>query len=159
MRVFGCQAYILTPKEKRLKWDPKARAGLFLGYEEVSKAYRVYDIEAGQVMISRDVNFDESAFGMSMMISDDDVDGLDFESIDLDDEEPRPRHFKQTGKRKAQPSHDNDDASMPRAVRQRPGLEESSAPDDLVDGHRFSTSIGNRDRSNPNRLFSLVFTT
>uniref|UniRef100_A0AAV1TDY7 CCHC-type domain-containing protein n=1 Tax=Peronospora matthiolae TaxID=2874970 RepID=A0AAV1TDY7_9STRA len=26
-----------------------------------------------------------------------------------------------------------------------------------VDGHRFSTSIGNRDRSNPNRLFSLVF--
>uniref|UniRef100_A0AAV1UAK6 Polyprotein n=1 Tax=Peronospora matthiolae TaxID=2874970 RepID=A0AAV1UAK6_9STRA len=131
MRVFGCQAYILTPKEKRLKWDPKARAGLFLGYEEVSKAYRVYDIEAGQVMISRDVNFNESAFGMSMLISDDDVDGLDFESIDLDDEEPRPRHFKQTGKRKAQPSHDNDDASMPRAVRQRPGLEESSAPDDL----------------------------
>uniref|UniRef100_A0AAV1UCN5 Polyprotein n=2 Tax=Peronospora matthiolae TaxID=2874970 RepID=A0AAV1UCN5_9STRA len=131
MRVFGCQAYILTPKEKRLKWDPKARAGLFLGYEEVSKAYRVYDIEAGQVMISRDVNFDESAFGMSMLISDDDVDGLDFESIDLDDEEPRPRHFKQTGKRKAQPSHDNDDASMPRAVRQRPGLEESSAPDDI----------------------------
>uniref|UniRef100_A0AAV1V4J6 Integrase catalytic domain-containing protein n=1 Tax=Peronospora matthiolae TaxID=2874970 RepID=A0AAV1V4J6_9STRA len=131
MHVFGCQAYILTPKEKRLKWDPKARAGLFLGYEEVSKAYRVYDIEAGQVMISRDVNFDESAFGMSMLISDDDVDGLDFESIDLDDEEPRPRHFKQTGKRKAQPSHDNDDASMPRAVRQRPGLEESSAPDDL----------------------------
>uniref|UniRef100_A0AAV1VDY6 Polyprotein n=2 Tax=Peronospora matthiolae TaxID=2874970 RepID=A0AAV1VDY6_9STRA len=131
MRVFGCQAYILTPKEKRLKWDPKARAGLFLGYEEVSKAYRVYDIEAGQVMISRDVNFDESAFGLSILISDDDVDGLDFESIDLDDEEPRPRHFKQTGKRKAQPSHDNDDASMPRAVRQRPGLEESSAPDDL----------------------------
>uniref|UniRef100_A0AAV1TDK8 Integrase catalytic domain-containing protein n=1 Tax=Peronospora matthiolae TaxID=2874970 RepID=A0AAV1TDK8_9STRA len=131
MRVFGCQAYILTPKEKRLKWDPKARAGLFLGYEEVSKAYRVYDIEAGQVMVSRDVNFDESAFGMSMLISDDDVDGLDFESIDLDDEEPRPRHFKQTEKRKAQPSHDNDDASMPRAVRQRPGLEESSAPDDI----------------------------
>ncbi|KAG3043677.1 hypothetical protein PI125_g26843 [Phytophthora idaei] len=45
MRVFGCRTYILTPKEKRLKWDPKARAGLFLGYEEVSKAYRLYDIE------------------------------------------------------------------------------------------------------------------
>ncbi|KAG2956997.1 hypothetical protein PC118_g24222 [Phytophthora cactorum] len=59
MRVFGCRTYILTPKEKRLKWDPKARTGLFLGYEEVSKAYRLYDIEAGQVVISRDVNFDE----------------------------------------------------------------------------------------------------
>uniref|UniRef100_A0AAV1TBW8 Integrase catalytic domain-containing protein n=1 Tax=Peronospora matthiolae TaxID=2874970 RepID=A0AAV1TBW8_9STRA len=129
--VYNSKPSVKHMREKRLKWDPKARAGLFLGYEEVSKAYRVYDIEAGQVMISRDVNFDESAFGMSMLISDDDVDGLDFESIDLDDEEPRPRHFKQTGKRKAQPSHDNDDASMPRAVRQRPGLEESSAPDDL----------------------------
>ena len=46
MRVFGCQAYILTPSEKRLKWDPKARMGIFVGYEEVSKAYRVFDIEA-----------------------------------------------------------------------------------------------------------------
>ncbi|KAG3207571.1 hypothetical protein PC129_g21391 [Phytophthora cactorum] len=61
IRVFGCRTYILTPKEKRLKWDPKARAGLFLGYEEVSKAYRLYDIEAGQVVISRDVTFDESS--------------------------------------------------------------------------------------------------
>ncbi|KAG2770705.1 hypothetical protein Pcac1_g18319 [Phytophthora cactorum] len=29
MRVFGCKAYVLTPKEKRLKWDPKARGGIF----------------------------------------------------------------------------------------------------------------------------------
>ncbi|KAG2860312.1 hypothetical protein PC114_g28325 [Phytophthora cactorum] len=34
MRVFGCRTYILTPKEKRLKWDPKARAGLFLGGDQ-----------------------------------------------------------------------------------------------------------------------------
>uniref|UniRef100_H3HA18 Integrase catalytic domain-containing protein n=1 Tax=Phytophthora ramorum TaxID=164328 RepID=H3HA18_PHYRM len=74
MHVFGCQTYILTPKEKRRKWDPKARAGLFLGYEEVSKAYRLYDIEAGQVVVSRDVNFDESAFGLSTHTSDEDVD-------------------------------------------------------------------------------------
>ncbi|KAG4038526.1 hypothetical protein PC123_g25914 [Phytophthora cactorum] len=52
IRVFGCRTYILTPKEKRLKWDPKARAGIFLGYKEVSKAYRLYDIEAGQVVIN-----------------------------------------------------------------------------------------------------------
>ncbi|KAG2891765.1 hypothetical protein PC114_g16900 [Phytophthora cactorum] len=86
MRVFGCRTYILTSKEKRLKWDPKARAGLFLGYEEVSKAYRLYDIEAGQVVISRDVNFDESTFGLSPTISDEDVDDLDFESLDIDND-------------------------------------------------------------------------
>uniref|UniRef100_A0AAV1VHN2 Integrase catalytic domain-containing protein n=1 Tax=Peronospora matthiolae TaxID=2874970 RepID=A0AAV1VHN2_9STRA len=28
MRVFGCRAFILTPREKRLKWDPKAREGI-----------------------------------------------------------------------------------------------------------------------------------
>ncbi|KAG2855670.1 hypothetical protein PC114_g28584 [Phytophthora cactorum] len=89
MRVFGCRTYILTPKEKRLKWDPKARTGLFLGYEEVSKAYRLYDIEAGQVVISRDVNFDESTFGLSPTISDEDVDDLDFESLDIDNDEDR----------------------------------------------------------------------
>ncbi|KAG3002461.1 hypothetical protein PC120_g19715 [Phytophthora cactorum] len=86
MRAFGCRTYILTLKEKRLKWDPKARAGLFLGYEEMSKAYRLYDIEAGQVVISRDVNFDESTFGLSPPISDEDVDDLDFDSLDIDND-------------------------------------------------------------------------
>ncbi|KAG3122647.1 hypothetical protein PC128_g27737 [Phytophthora cactorum] len=62
MRVFGCKAYVLTPKEKRLKWDPKACGGICLGYEERSKAYRVYDIEAGKVVVSRDVTFDEATF-------------------------------------------------------------------------------------------------
>ncbi|KAG2854246.1 hypothetical protein PC114_g28680 [Phytophthora cactorum] len=61
MRVFGCRTYILTPKEKRLKWDPKARAGLFLGYEEVSKAYRLYDIEAGQVVMMEGMDLGHEA--------------------------------------------------------------------------------------------------
>uniref|UniRef100_H3H945 Integrase catalytic domain-containing protein n=1 Tax=Phytophthora ramorum TaxID=164328 RepID=H3H945_PHYRM len=120
MRVFGCQTYILTPKEKRRKWDPKARAGLFLGYEQVSKAYRLYDIEAGQVVVSRDVNFDESAFGLSAHTSDEDVDdaALDLDALDLDDNDgPRQVSFKQTGKRKSRPSGDDDTARRSRPVR------------------------------------------
>lgn len=129
MRVFGCQTYILTPKEKRLKWDPKARAGIFLGYEEVSKAYHVYDVEAGQVVISRDVNFDESTFGLSLLIDDEVVNDLDFESLELVDEDSRPMRFTQAGKRKSRPSDEDEASSRPRVIRQRPGLEESSAPD------------------------------
>uniref|UniRef100_A0AAV1TLF5 Integrase catalytic domain-containing protein n=1 Tax=Peronospora matthiolae TaxID=2874970 RepID=A0AAV1TLF5_9STRA len=129
MRTFGCQTYILTPKENRFKWDPKARAGIFVGYEEVSKAYRVYDIEAGQVVISRDVNFDESTFGLQLPITDEDVDDLDFELLDLDDEELRQMEYKQTGKRKNRLNDEDTAAPRPRAVRQRPGLEESSAPE------------------------------
>uniref|UniRef100_A0AAV1THQ5 Retroviral polymerase SH3-like domain-containing protein n=1 Tax=Peronospora matthiolae TaxID=2874970 RepID=A0AAV1THQ5_9STRA len=94
MRGFGCHTYILTPKEKQLKRNPKARTGLILGYEEMSKAYRVYDIEVGQETISRDVNFEESAFGLSMLISDDGVDGQDVKSFDLDDKDPLSRYFK-----------------------------------------------------------------
>ncbi|KAG2758344.1 hypothetical protein Pcac1_g29505 [Phytophthora cactorum] len=41
MRVFGCRTYILTPKEKRLKCGSQGSRRLFLGYEEVSKAYRL----------------------------------------------------------------------------------------------------------------------
>ena len=127
MRVFGCQVYILTPKEKRLKWDPKARAGIFLGYEEVFKANRVYDIEAGQVIISRDVNFDESAFGLSSATTDEDADDFDFDSLELNDEGPGQMQYKQTGKRKSRPNDEAVSAPPPRTVLQRPGLEESSA--------------------------------
>ena len=45
---------------------------MFVGYEEVSKAYRVYDIDAQRVVISRDVTFDESSLGdLSFNIFDD----------------------------------------------------------------------------------------
>ncbi|KAG2807523.1 Retrovirus-related Pol polyprotein from transposon TNT 1-94 [Phytophthora cactorum] len=132
MRVFGCRTYILTPKEKRLKWDPKAHAGIFLGYEEVSKAYRLYDIEAGQVVISRDVNIDESTFGLSPRISDEDVDDLDFDSLDMDidNDGSHQTEYTQAGKRKSRPSDEDEAARRPRAVRHRPGLEEASAPND-----------------------------
>ena len=129
MRVFGCQTFILTPREKRRKWDPKARAGIFMGYEEVSKAYRVYDIEAKKVVISRDVNFDESVFGFSSLIDDEVLDNFDFNTLDLNDEVSRPTIFTQAGKRKSRSSNEDEAVSRPRAVRQRPGLEEASAPD------------------------------
>uniref|UniRef100_A0AAV1V300 Integrase catalytic domain-containing protein n=1 Tax=Peronospora matthiolae TaxID=2874970 RepID=A0AAV1V300_9STRA len=116
-------------KSESTQVGSKARAGIFVGYEEVSKAYRVYDIEAGQVVISRDVNFDESTFGLQLPITDEDVDDLDFELLDLDDEELRQMEYKQTGKRKNRLNDEDTAAPRPRAVRQRPGLEESSAPE------------------------------
>ncbi|KAG2852515.1 Retrovirus-related Pol polyprotein from transposon TNT 1-94 [Phytophthora cactorum] len=120
IRVFGCRTYILTPKEKRLKWDPKARAGLFLGYEEVSKAYRLYDIEAGQ-------------FGVSTTSSSDDDDdtSLDFASLEISDADTAgPTEFKQAGKRKVRSSDADGMSASSRSVRHATGLEEASAPDD-----------------------------
>ena len=48
MRVFGCQVYTLTPKEKQLKWDPKARAGLFLGYKKCSRRIKFTTLRRGR---------------------------------------------------------------------------------------------------------------
>uniref|UniRef100_A0AAV1TKR7 Integrase catalytic domain-containing protein n=1 Tax=Peronospora matthiolae TaxID=2874970 RepID=A0AAV1TKR7_9STRA len=149
MRVFGCQVYILTPKEKRLKWDPKARTGIFLGYEEASKAYRVYDIEAGQVVISRDVNFDDTAFGLSSPTTTEDADDIVFVSLDLDDEAPGQAQYKQTGKCKSRPHDEGVPAPPTRTVRQRPGLEESSVPDNHTTYQEEDEEAKNADASTP----------
>ena len=132
MRVFGCQVFMLTPEKKRSKWDPKAREGLFMGYEEVSKAYRIYDIEANRVMISRDVTFNESVFAFSPTLPQESVDdtALDFDSMSISDE-PHPMQFKKTGKRKDRSNNQEKVSQRTLPARRGAGLEEASAPEDL----------------------------
>ena len=137
MRVFGCRAFILTPREKGLKWDPKAREGMFMGYEEASKAYRVYDIEAGQVVISRDITFNESTFDFSMdRSSDDDEDAeLDLDLLAINEDDVRQTVYKQTGKRKSEAR-----PGMSRSARPRTGLEQDSAPEHVSNRHQKQRS-------------------
>jgi hypothetical protein len=42
LRIFGCPMYIHVPKEKRTKLEPSGKKGTFVGYNETSKAYRIY---------------------------------------------------------------------------------------------------------------------
>ncbi len=60
MRVFGSKAYVHVPKQLRRKLDPLSTAGIFIGYEPNSKAYRVL-MDSGKVQISRDVSSQESS--------------------------------------------------------------------------------------------------
>ena len=58
LRVFGSIAYVLIPKEKRTKFDPRSVPCIFIGYSERSKAYRLADLNnIGKVILSRDVEF------------------------------------------------------------------------------------------------------
>lgn len=57
MRVFGCRAMVHIPKEKRLKWDNKAKELIFVGYCPESKGYRLYDKKEDKIIRSRDVVF------------------------------------------------------------------------------------------------------
>jgi hypothetical protein len=53
--------FIHIPKEKRNKLDPSGKKGIFLGYCEVSKAFKIYIPSQHHIEINRDVTFDEDA--------------------------------------------------------------------------------------------------
>ena len=58
--MFGCEAYLHVPREKRSKLEPKSRKCIFMGYEESGKmAYRLWDPEARKIVRSSDVIFNE----------------------------------------------------------------------------------------------------
>jgi len=55
----GCPVYLHVPKEKRNKLDASRKKGMFMGYSETSKAYRIYVSGQREVEISHDVTLDE----------------------------------------------------------------------------------------------------
>jgi hypothetical protein len=59
LKIFGCPVFVHIPKEKRTKLDPSGKKGIFVGYCEVSKAFRIYIPGYHYIEISRDVTFDE----------------------------------------------------------------------------------------------------
>jgi hypothetical protein len=61
LKIFGCPVFIHIPKEKRNKLEPSGKKGIFVGYCEVSKAFRIYIPGHRHIDISRDVTFDEDA--------------------------------------------------------------------------------------------------
>jgi hypothetical protein len=63
LRVFGCLAYVHIPKQNCDKISSKTKKCLFMGYDDKSKVYRLYDPTEKQIVLSRDVTFDESKIG------------------------------------------------------------------------------------------------
>ena len=57
VRVFGAKAMAHIPKCKRKKWDVKSREAILVGFDEETKAYRLYHPSTRDVFKSRDVVF------------------------------------------------------------------------------------------------------
>src|SRR5277367_6350983 len=55
LKVFGCLAYVLKPQEIRLKLDPNSYPTAFIGYEESTIQYRLYDPARNKVVWSHNV--------------------------------------------------------------------------------------------------------
>ena len=53
--------YVHVAKEKRAKLEPSGKKGIFVGYSDCSKAYRVYISRQRHIEVSRDVIFHEEA--------------------------------------------------------------------------------------------------
>lgn len=59
LKVFGCVAMKMTPKQFRKKWDARSVKCVMMGYCEFSKAYRLYDPILNKMHVSRNVVFIE----------------------------------------------------------------------------------------------------
>ncbi|CAH2099085.1 unnamed protein product [Euphydryas editha] len=60
LRIFGCEAMIHLPREKRKKWDSKSQKAIFIGYCDNTKGYRFIIPVSKTVIKSRDAVFLET---------------------------------------------------------------------------------------------------
>jgi hypothetical protein len=60
LRIFGFPVYIHVLVEKRTKLDPSGQKGIFLGYSETSKAYRIFIPMQRKTIMRRDVKLEEN---------------------------------------------------------------------------------------------------
>jgi hypothetical protein len=61
LKIFSCPMFVHILKERRTKLDPLEKKGIFVGYCEVSKAFRIYIPGYHHIEIDRDVTIDEDA--------------------------------------------------------------------------------------------------
>ncbi|GKA47796.1 zinc finger, CCHC-type containing protein [Tanacetum coccineum] len=60
LRVFGCIAYAKVPSQHLMKLDDRSSIMVYLGNEQGSKAYRLFDPTTQKICVSRDVKFKEN---------------------------------------------------------------------------------------------------
>jgi hypothetical protein len=96
LRIFGCHVYSHIPKDKRNKLEPSGKKGIFVGYSDSSKAYKIYIPEQHKIEVSRDVTFNERmAFRKSI------EETIEEEEI----EEPNEENMESENNKKDQPDY------------------------------------------------------
>jgi hypothetical protein len=65
LRIFGCPVYIHVLVEKRTKLETSRQNGIFVGYSETSKAYKIFIPPHRKIFVSRDMNFKDKLVSRS----------------------------------------------------------------------------------------------
>jgi hypothetical protein len=146
LRIFGCPVCSHIPKDKRNKLEPSRKKGIFVGYSDSSKAYRIYIPEQHKIEVIRDITFNEKmAFRKSIE-----------EIIEEEElEEPNEENTKNEDNEKDQPDHpmepgENIDSDIiPKTKKQQACLEAT-----LQDAGRIKVPEGTSRKSKRLKRFS-----
>ncbi|GJY77949.1 ribonuclease H-like domain, reverse transcriptase, RNA-dependent DNA polymerase [Tanacetum coccineum] len=118
LRVFGCIAYAKVPSQHLTKLDDRSTKMVYLGNEQGSKAYRLFDPTTQRICVSRDVKFKENETWdwkdyMSELINDE-PEWTDFRIGDLEaTNEHHDQGFQPIEEDNEFPNNDDDDYVSP----------------------------------------------
>ncbi|GKA20555.1 ribonuclease H-like domain, reverse transcriptase, RNA-dependent DNA polymerase [Tanacetum coccineum] len=118
LRVFGCIAYAKVPSQHLTKLDDRSTKMVYLGNEQGSKAYRLFDPTTQRICVSRDVKFKENETWdwkdyMSKLINDE-PEWTDFRIGDLEaTNEHHDQGFQPIEEDNEFPNNDDDDYVSP----------------------------------------------
>ena len=107
VRVFGSKCWFVLPKKDVKKLDCRAREGMFVGYSENSKGYKIWDATRKSMVVSRDVRFDE--VGDSDNDKNRDVETAELHSCESDDGDGEESESDDS-------EHDQPDAQVPQSA-------------------------------------------
>ncbi|EZA50979.1 Copia protein [Ooceraea biroi] len=60
LRTFGSKVFVLNKNPNKGKFEPRSIEGIFIGYADASKGYRVWIPKDSKIVIARDVKFLET---------------------------------------------------------------------------------------------------
>ena len=110
LRVFGCDAYVHVPKEKRTKLDNKSERCIFIGYKDGLKGYKLWNPETKKVVYSRDVVFREVKDVVTHEVLPKEPEKIEFElkedesdSTDSEEDEPQTPVVRRSVRERRQP--------------------------------------------------------
>ena len=60
LKVFSTVAYAHVPDQRRTKLEDKSQKYIFIGYDEKTKGYKLFDPISKKVIVSRDIRINEA---------------------------------------------------------------------------------------------------
>jgi hypothetical protein len=67
MRVFGCLTYVHIEKNQDGKMGSKFAKCIFVGYNDILKAYHCYNLEIRKVVVSNNIIFNKNIMGTKFL--------------------------------------------------------------------------------------------